>query len=293
MNTHARTRVSGAAAAVATAGLAIATVGLVAPAEATSAALTYDCNAPVIGSTPFTVVNDSNAPATMFVGQSKALTITSKVTIPSSMVGLLYAVGGRTADGTATAQGTLGGRATSTTLKVPTTTIPQSSDLTVTATGPGGTFKATKPGTVTLAAGDFTSTLNIYDTNGDPLSGISPATVPCTAPSGVSTTFDKITVKKDTTATKVAAANVRKGKKASVKVTVRSTHGTTPTGKVKVQVKKGKKTVETKTVTLKKGNASLTLPKKLKKKGTYTVAAKYAGSGTLVTSSGTHKFKVK
>ena len=132
---------------------------------------------------------------------------------------------------------------------MPKTDIPATGDLTVTATGKGGTFKATKPGTVALKAGDFTSTLNIYDADGAPLAGLSPTTVPCTAPTGVDTTFSKITVKKDTTKTAVAAKNVKKGKKVTAVVTVKSAHGTTATGKVTVVVKKGKKTVEKKTAT--------------------------------------------
>lgn len=292
MISHTRMSISTIGATVASTGLAVATIGLVAPADA-AASVDYTCST-AIGNQTFTAVNDSNAPATMFVGQSKPITLTSTVTIPASLTGALYGLGGRTADGTATAHGTIGGKSTTSKLTVPTTTIPSDEALTVVARGKGGTYKATKPGKVALKAGDFTSVLNVYDADGKPLSGLvtSPVTVPCTAPT-TGTTFDTITVKKDTTKTKAAAADVKKGKKATVKVTVKPAHGTTPTGKVKVLVLKGKKTIEKKTVALKKGKATVTLPKKLKKKGTYTATAKYAGSSTLVKSSGTHTFKVK
>ena len=291
MPTHAYKRASAVAAVVATAGLVTASAGFLAPANAAGTPLTYSCNAPVLGPTPFTVTNDSNAPATMYVGQSAAIKLTSKVTIPGSMASLLYAVGGRTADGTATAKGTIGGKATTSTLAVPTTTIPQEGDLTVTATGNGGTYKATKPGRVTLTAGDFTSTLNIYDEDGAPLTGISPATVPCTAPAGANTTFDTITVKKDKTKVKVATR--AKGKKVAAKVTVKTAHGSTAKGKVTVTVKKGKKTVEKKKAHLNKhGKVTVKLPKKLKK-GKYTVTVKYAGNAGLKGSTGKHTIKVK
>ena len=292
MQTHAHKRASAIAAVVATASLVTAGAGVLAPAEAASSSLDYTCAVPVLGDVTFGVVNDSNAPATMYVGQSKAITLTSKVTIPASMANALYALGGRTADGTAVAKGGIGGKATTSTLKVPTTDIPQDRDLTAVATGSGGTYKATRAGRITLTAGDFTSTLNVYDGSGAPMTGLvnSPVTVQCTAPAGVNTAFDTITVKKDTTKTKVAPK--AKGKKVTTKVTVKTAHGSTAKGKVTVLVKKGKKTVEKKKATLKKGKATVKLPKKLKK-GKYAVTVKYAGNAGLKGSTGKHTVKVK
>lgn len=293
MTSHHRTHASAIGAVLGAAGLTVVATAIVAPAQG-AASLTYTCTVPVLGSMPFTVTDDSSAPASMRIGQSAKVRLTSKVTVPSSVVEALYAFGGRTADGTADAHGSIGGKATTATLTVPTTDVPESGSLPVVATGNGGTFRATRTGAVRLASGDFTATLNVYDENGDPLSTVfasSPVTFSCTAPANG--TFDTITVRKDTTRTDVVAATVRKGRKATVRITVGSVHGTTPTGKVKVRIKKGRKTIEKKVVRLRHGRAAAKMPVRLKEKGTYKAVARYVGTSTLVKSSGAHKFKVR
>ncbi len=290
MRSHSYKRVSTLTAVVATAGLAAATAGFFAPAEAAGAPLAYTCNA--FGqSMTFSVTNSSDAPASMYAGQSVPIKLTSTVTIPGSLTNAMYnLVGARSADGTAVAKGTAAGRPTTSTLSVPKTEVPNGTDMTVVATGEGGKFTPTKAGANALKAGDFTATLHLYKADGTPTSIASTATVPCTAPKGVDTTFSTIMVKKDTTTTAVAPKS--KAGKVTAKVTVKAAHGGTTAGKVTVVVKKGKKTVEKKTVALKGGTATVKLPKKLKK-GKYVVTAKYAGNGGFGGSTGKHTVKVK
>ena len=82
VSTRLLSRVAAVTAAVlATAGLAAAA----APATAASTTLSYDCGSP-IGGQVFTVVVDTNLPATMNPGQSVGIVTTTVLTLPAVLV---------------------------------------------------------------------------------------------------------------------------------------------------------------------------------------------------------------
>jgi large repetitive protein len=175
-------------------------------AQAESESLTYSCST-ALGPAASTVVTDTDLPDVMDVGDSKPVGLTSTVTVPwAGAIQLAYsALGARTASGTATALGTITGPGdfnvpTSTDLTVPTTDITENDPLTITSTGTGDEFAPTVPGVYTISAGNFTSVLTFLKADNTDF-GLGPQTIPCTAPSDVSTVVDTVTVKTPTTTT--------------------------------------------------------------------------------------------
>lgn len=211
--------------AVASGGAAVLTAGA---AQAESAPLTYDCTT-ILGPTQMQVVTDTDLPAAAHTGDSLPVTLTSKVTVPGSIIGLAYGLlGARSVSGTATAAGTVTGPggtvATSTALTVPSTPLPASGDLVITSTGASPTFAPTDPGSYAIGAGDFSSTLTFYDANGKAV--LADQTIPCTAPTEADTTVDTVAVTyASTTAIALSRSSTTYGKAVTATARVTTTGG--------------------------------------------------------------------
>jgi Family of unknown function (DUF6801) len=263
-------------------------------AQAKSDPLTYSC-ATVLGPAASAVATDTNLPDVMYVGDSQPVGLTSAVTVPwDGAISLAYGLlAARSAQGTATALGTITGPGgynvpTTTNLTVPQTAIANNTPLTIASSGVGAAFAPKAPGVYTVTAGDFTSVLNFLKEDGTD-TGLGPQTIPCTAPAGVSRVVDTVTVKARTqTAATVKGARLHRAPKAKVAVT--SVAGV-PTGQVALVLKKGSRTVQHKTVTLKNGRAVVHL-KRIAAKGRYTLTVTYAGTGDLVGSAVVERFRV-
>jgi len=264
---------------------------VVGPAAATSAALTYTC--PVLGQAKqFTMVADTDAPGRIAYGETVAPTATGTVTVPEDVTTTIRdTLMAKKIDGKADVAATVDETARPWTLAIPQTNVPQRGTLTLTGTGPAGTFEGTKVGSIyDIAVGNFTATLNFYDANGTPSTPPNTQVV-CILNPGQATAVDSIRVVRDTTSTTVAARDINKGARAKAKVKVASEHGLTPKGKVKAKLFRDGQRLQTKQVFLRDGKRVVRFVR-LAKAGTYTVRAKYVGSANFKGSSQTDTFTV-
>src|SRR5262249_34557673 len=131
------------------------------PALAESDPLTYTC-ATALGPAASTVVTDTDPPDVMHVGESRSVGLTSTLTVPwAGAIELAYgALGARSVQGSATAQGIITGPGgfnalTTTPLTVTPTTITNGAPLAITSVGSGDAFAPTVPGVYTISAADF------------------------------------------------------------------------------------------------------------------------------------------
>jgi hypothetical protein len=277
---------------------ALATGGSLAAAttaHAQSGTLTYTCNT-VLGPAASSVVTDTDLPAVMYVGESRPVGLTSSVTVPwDGAISLAYGLlGARSAEGTATAAGTMTGPGgynvpTTTNLTVPHTVIADATPLTIRSTGVGAAFAPTVPGLYTVDAGDFTSVLSFQKEDGTD-TGLGPQTIPCTAPTDVSKVVDTVKVMAHTT-TSLKLKGTRLHRAAKAKVAVTSLAGV-PTGKVTLLLKKGAHKVQKKAVSLQNGKAVVQF-KRFAKKGRYSLTVTYAGTADLVGSTVVKRFRVR
>jgi hypothetical protein len=277
---------------------ALATGGSLAAAttaHAQSGTLTYTCNT-VLGPAASSVVIDTDLPDVMYVGESRPVGLTSSVTVPwDGAIALAYGLlGARSAEGSATAAGTMTGPGgynvpTTTNLTVPHTVIADATPLTIRSTGVGAAFAPTVPGLYTVDAGDFTSVLSFQKEDGTD-TGLGPQTIPCTAPTDVSKVVDTVKVMAHS-ATALKLKHPRLHRPGKAKVSVGSGAGA-PTGKISVMLKKGAKKIQQKTVTLKNGKAVVHL-KRFHKKGRYSLTVTYLGADYVDGSTVVKKFRVR
>jgi hypothetical protein len=260
-------------------GAAALTVGAFAsPAQAAGTTMTFTCDAP-LNSTSATLT--PKIPAKMAAGQA----LKGKMTVVVHLNSTQTATAGSLATHVAGSIKAKGEHHTiAYKVSFPKTPIDTGNSQNITATGKS-TITAPKPGTYTLKAGDITANLTL--SGGAAGSG---TTVPqnCTAPTDGSQKLGTITVKKDTTKSKVSDSV--KGKKATVHDKVKSKHGVIPTGKVKFTLKKGGKTVKAKGKLNKKGVATI---HKTLTSGKWSVSAKYKGNKYVKGSTGKGTLTVK
>lgn len=250
---------------VATATLALAagslsTIATSPAAHAESDELTYTCTVPILGDQSFTVVADTNAPASVTVGDTFTPKVTATVTIPENVRGAVYGLlDARTAEGTGQAQTLVDGVASTVDLSVPTTEIPDSGSLTVVATGTGAPVEATEAGEIVLSTGDFTSHLEFKKEDG---SEALTADVPCSLDEGQDATVDTVTVITQACAT--AQDQAKDASKALTKAKAAVTKSAKAVKKAKKALKKAKKALK-KAKKTKKAKKIKAAKKKLKK----------------------------
>jgi hypothetical protein len=173
-------------------------------------------------------------------------------------------VGTHTATLTATYNGTSGTTATAVVSLVVTARPTQSASPTPSG---GGTTSAPP----TSAPPTSAPPTSAPPTSAPPTSAPTTA-VPTTAPTPKGKVAAKVTAK-------LVKAKIARAKAGQIKITVKASGVSKPTGKIKVTVRKGAKTVKTKTYTLAakaKGKATLKLPKL--PAGSYSITVAYQGS---------------
>ncbi len=291
-------------AALSAAGLA-ASVFAAVPASAESGVLNYNCSIPILGAKTFTLVMDTDAPATLVPGTaSPVLNAAAKVTVPADVADSMRSVlGAKSIDGSATSKTTLDAVAQSSALTIPATPVPDSGAMTLAAAGPMYAVTAGVEGTThTIAAGDFTATMNLKKANGSDAGSFE---IPCVAAAGQNMVVDTIKasagtttptpppapVKVDSTTT-ATVKYAKKAQKATVKVSVKGSDGTPGTGKVKVKVKIGKKT-KVVNATLNGAGKAKAMFKKVAGKGKYKFAVSYAGAANQNASKAKVVLKLK
>lgn len=302
-SSHATTTTRRRLAAATATGL-IAGVSLLAtPAIAVSAAVPYSCTITELpGRTyEFNAVHDTDADASMTVGQTKAITGTSTVTIPDDLRGAARGVLMATkVVGTAVLKSSQGDiNAT-----IPVTPIPAASGtFDIKASGSAGTLAPTAPGTINLTAGAFSALLDFQDDSG---ASKFKATVVCGVKDGSTPTVDTVNVvaagqptptptpaAKVATTTKLTAKHAAATGKATIKATVKAADSSSTAGKITLVLKKGSKKIKTVTTSVSASGAAKAVFKKVKAAGKYTVTSSFAGSATTNASTSKVTFKVK
>lgn len=192
-----RTRTRRLAALTAIGALALVGVAGSPAAHAAPKTLTYDCTA-LSGSTDagkWTVVVDATLPESVKVGSTMpAPAITAKVTTSEDAAGLLRLLTAESISGTGKVAYSIDTLKQSGSLTVPSTDIPASGPISVTASGKGQAAKAPgAPTTSTVKAGDFTADLTIKKKDGTSQA----IDVKCTLPSGTDATLGTIKVVAD------------------------------------------------------------------------------------------------
>jgi hypothetical protein len=290
MTVRFRTRLVGAAGALALVGGAI---GVTSPAEAASATLTYTCTSPALGApSQFTAVFDTDAPAKIAYGETVTPTVTGTVTVPENVTATIRdTIMAKKVDGKADVAATVDEVARPWSLAIPQTNVPPSGTMTLEGTGSAGTFAGAVVGTVyDIATGNFTATLNFYQANGSPTVPPS-ATMTCALNPGQNAAVDTIKVVKDSTTTQVNARDINKGGKAKAKVTVVSDHGKTVKGKIRAKLVRHGNVLMTKVLSLKDGKRRVSFLR-LYKEDTYKVKVKYLGHQNFKGSRGSDTFQV-
>lgn len=278
-----------------------------APAGAASGTLAYACKDPLNRDFTFTVAADTNAPASVKVGETFTPTVTAKVTVPNALRETLAGLGAATVEGGTNAAGestsfgfAVNGTAGQLPATVPVTPVPASGDMVVPATAVGTAITPTAAGTVKLTAGNFTAVL-AGKTSGGGASTLSPYKVTCTLNPGQDATVDTVAVTADGTpppapavqATTTKVSGKYSAKKSTIVARVKvGSADNAATGKAKVRVTRGKKKVKSLRVEVKAGKAKVVVPK-VSKPGTYTVTVSYAGDATHAASAGKAKVKVR
>ena len=185
-----------ATAALITAGAAT----LASPVTAATGNVDYDCNNVLTGPFVATAVIDTDAPAELATGQTVPITLSTSVVVPAEVVTDLRDAGIATVSGTGTANGIVDGAPRQATLTVPSTAVPGAGNtMTLVGSGPAGTITAGAVGsTILIGAGDFSVTLNGYNTTGGL---VTTQTVTCLQQGSQLTLIDSVAVVKAPTTT--------------------------------------------------------------------------------------------
>lgn len=270
-------------------GLAASTAVVLGTAGTASAAtISFDCTTP-IGAKTFSVVVTANAPAQVPTGTSVTPTVTSVMTIPEDLAGLMRFISTDEISGTIQTTTVVDGVEVPTTITIPRTDIGDSGPAVLTGTGTLPAIAAGPAGTVhRIAAGPQDVAMTLIDTDADP-DAETPQAVTCTPTAGQSTVFSTFT-SSATSSTALKAKYAKKSHKATITATVNAP-GVDPSGTVTVKVKHGK-SVKTKTVPVVGGKAKAVF-KKLTKKGKYKVTASYSGAAAASASTAKTTFKVR
>ncbi len=274
MTLHLPARVAAAAGSLALTGAALV---VLAPAGAVSGTLTYTCT--VLGAAKqFTVVADTDAPATIAYGETITPTASGTITIPEDVVTTARDGGAKKVDGKADVAATVSGTPRPLTLTLPQTNVPPNGAMALEVEGPAGTFAGSVVGTAyAVSLGDFTATLNLYEANGTPLPApLSPQVIPCVLDAGHNPYVDTITVVRDTTTVSVAARDIAPNRRPKAKVSVVATHGSVPAGTIKAKLLRKGKVVQTKVLGLRDGARKVRF-RQVAKTGDYTVRVRYQG----------------
>ncbi|MCR6648420.1 MAG: Ig-like domain repeat protein [Cellulomonas sp.] len=169
------------------------------------------------------------------------------------------------------------------------TTMRVNVEVTATAATPTGTVRilkgGAKVGSGTLSRGKATVAVQNLGVGTHRLTVVYDGTSAYAA----SQTTLTVKVTRASSTTKATVTSVTS--KTAAKVTVKVTSAVKATGKVTVTVTSGGKPVATRTGTLRNGAVVVTLPKLAK--GTYSVKARYAGSSTVLPSTGATRLVVK
>jgi hypothetical protein len=286
-----RLRTSALLVAATLAGAGLPMLAGVAPADAVSGTLSYDCtSSPSTGSSVFTAVIDTDAPASLGTGLTTPIQTTATVTVPSTIVDGLHLLGAATVSGTGDATGTVDGVARHTSLTITRTPVPPgSTTMQLAGHGPSGAITAGAVGsTILLGAGDFTASIQGYDTAG---SAVGPTyAFTCTLQPSQDLLVDTVSVVRDptTVALTVAPAPVEYGAAPTVSADVSQTGSNAkPAGTIAFSY--AGKTV---TADVKGGKAKATLPAALTI-GAQSVSAVFTPTDpNLAPSSSTKAFTV-
>ena len=197
-----------AAAATALALTATSLVVAATPASAVSGTLSYDCtSSPSIppGTHVFSAVIDTDAPATLGSGVTAPIKTTSTVAVPEEVADLLRAGGITYVSGSANATGTVDGVSSPTSLAIPNTPVPPDGTvMNVVGTGSSGNITGGPVGTtISLGAGNFTATLQGYNSVGPVGSAY---TFTCTLQPSQNLLVDSVSVVKTPTTTTLTVA---------------------------------------------------------------------------------------
>ncbi len=275
-------------------GLAVGTVavlGVTSPAAA--ADLDYTCTTP-IGDRTFQVRINTNAPRTLPTGSTTNPRITAVQTVPAELADLMRGILEVTdASGTVDSTMTVNGAPRQRSLAIPTSSVGDSGDAQLTATGRLGTIRGGAPGSrITIGAGDQDVTMNLLKGDGSPAGTFA---IPCSAAPGQTTTVDTVRVVKAASRTNATATYKKRKKKAVAKAKVRAVNGIAVNGKVRFVLKRGKKTIATKQDRLNRRDIAKAVFKrgKLRRPGKYKVIARYQGSDRLKKSADLSKFRVR
>jgi hypothetical protein len=290
------------------AALAIGTVATPALAAGpVSASVGYRCVALNGAATvhPTAAYNVAAPPTSLVAGQVKKLATTSSFTLNATDTGLAAASLGATAiSGTIKTSPSNAGVGLG--LSFPKTTLGNNtSDGSTTAHAAGNTvLRFTKAGSFTLKLGNVGKVfLQGYDLSGSKTSTASfpdssQGNGPCKNAAGTTTLKDAsakaavVTVTKDRSKTKTAAAYKATKHLAKGKAKVKGHFGLAGHGKVKFILKKGHHKVAAKKGKLNKRGVAHVKFKHVTKHGKYSITAKFAGDKALKKSSGKHTFKV-
>lgn len=276
----ARVLVAGASAVA----VAATTGAVLAPAGAQSGDMIYVCTTP-LGPQEFTTVSDTDLPAKMKYGATKAPVVnTSQVTVPGNLSSLAYGLlGARSVEGTAVVNATVGDTPVTIDTVVPSTPVPAEGDLPVDARGEGPAFTADKIGPTVVTAGDYTANLSFKKEDGTTAIDVVAACTPKTqnadgTPFTQDLTVDTVEVIKANTSTKTTVKQRRGKRTLAVSSVVKSRFDTPVTGRVKYVVKRNGKVLRQRAVWVSIGKVAF---RGLPKNGHYRVSTRYLGSDTL------------
>jgi hypothetical protein len=276
---------------VGAASAALLTVGVVsAPALAAAHDVSYSCFGGAL-TIPITM-DVGTLPTSLVAGQKVTQTIISPVAhLPAQAVQVAQAQGWDAVSAT-----TVSATGTPYALNLPKTALPPPvappalpSPLDIPGTG-AFTITSTKAGTVTVAAGDMTATIQGYK-SGAPANAIP---LDCVAPTDGTQNFGTIAVTKDKSKTvAVADYNAKKDKATGSAKVKGATFGLKGTGKVKFTLKKGTHVVDSKKGKLNAKGKAVAVFAKVSKAGNYSITATFGGDGGLKGSKDKATFTVK
>lgn len=267
-----------------------------APADGSAATgpLPYSCQ--VLGQArTFSVAAGTDVPSRLAFGASVAATGTVMVALPEDVTTTIRQdLRAATVDGPAAVPASINKAATPWPLTFPSTAVPATGMLVLSAAIPLGTFAGKKIGRTwrVRIGGDLTTTLRFYRADGSPSSPIPSADITCTLANGKQRSLvQKVTTVKDTTTLRVAGKDTDEGERGKVRIRVASTHGRTPGGEVRVKLFHRGDLVSDRVLELEKGKARLKT-RRLDERG-WSVTAKFLGSNRFRGSHGSDKIKVR
>jgi hypothetical protein len=266
---------------------------LVAPSPASAVPVSFDCS--VLGGEPqpFTVDLTSNAPDRLTTGSTVAPVVTTALTVPEGVAGLMRLLGDE-ASGTITSTVAVDGVEQTFPLTVPRTDIGDSGPAVLTATGTMESITGGNPGDVIeVQVGNQSVSMDLWDLESEtPEVPAFSTVVPCTPSAGQDLVTDQISVVKAGSKTRATVKYKARKDTVAGAATVKSSNGIAATGKVTFVLKKGKKTVKKVTKAVRGGKAAVTF-KRVRKAGRYSLVATYSGSSRVNKSADTARFRVR